>query len=363
MKILHVLYSGLGGHGNVFFSMVSADKKKEFEYEALFNGVEDVREEYKERCTKYNIAWDVIKKKPGLDISYYIQLYKKIKTSKADYIFLHGGNAIIPARLAKLFSNSIKIILVRETQANHLKTKADWIRLSLCMMFAGKMVYLSDEYKSEVKNTLKWLFRTKYTLVIPNGIDLDIFNPAAKKDNSSIVLGMQSRLIDIKDHTTLLKAFALLNSKAFNLPLKLYLAGDGACKDELINTAERLGITNNTYFLGMINEKDVVNFLNSLNIYIHASLGETMSTAIMQAMACGKPVVASDVAGINNMIENNVNGLLVPVKNEIKLAAVLEELIINLDEGERLGKAALLFAENNFSNLTMFERYKQAFLS
>ena len=225
------------------------------------------------------------------------------------------------------------------------------------------MVYLSDEYKSQVKNTLKWLFRTKYTLVIPNGIDLDIFNPAAKKDNSSIVLGMQSRLIDIKDHTTLLKAFALLNSKALNLPLKLYLAGDGACKDELINTAERLGITNNTYFLGMIDEKDVVNFLNSLNIYIHASLGETMSTAIMQAMACGKPVVASDVAGINNMIENNVNGLLVPVKNEMKLAAVLEELIINLDEGERLGKAALLFAENNFSNLTMFERYKQAFLS
>ena len=45
MKILHVLYSGLGGHGNVFFSMVDADEKHEFIFEALFNGVEDVKAE------------------------------------------------------------------------------------------------------------------------------------------------------------------------------------------------------------------------------------------------------------------------------------------------------------------------------
>ena len=63
------------------------------------------------------------------------------------------------------------------------------------------------------------------------------------------------------------------------------------------------------------------------------------------------------------MIENNVNGLLVPAKDEIKMASVLEELVINIEKRERLANAALLFARDNFSNLTMFERYKQAFLS
>ncbi|MBK8495622.1 MAG: glycosyltransferase family 4 protein [Chitinophagaceae bacterium] len=56
-------------------------------------------------------------------------------------------------------------------------------------------------------------------------------------------------------------------------------------------------------------------FLQSLDIYVHASLGETMSTAIMQAMACKLPIVASDVNGINNMIIHGKTGILVPTHN------------------------------------------------
>ena len=62
IKVLHILYSGLGGHGNVFFSLISAEKKNEFEYEALFNGIEEVRAEYIERCSSHGIAWNFVKK-------------------------------------------------------------------------------------------------------------------------------------------------------------------------------------------------------------------------------------------------------------------------------------------------------------
>ena len=52
MKVLHILYSGLGGHGNVFFSLTDADIQNRFTFEALFNGIENMREEYVERCNK-----------------------------------------------------------------------------------------------------------------------------------------------------------------------------------------------------------------------------------------------------------------------------------------------------------------------
>ena len=70
MKILHLLFSGLGGHGNVFFSMVKADKHKELEHVALFTGVEELREEYKQLCICNSVSYNYVKKKPGLDINF-----------------------------------------------------------------------------------------------------------------------------------------------------------------------------------------------------------------------------------------------------------------------------------------------------
>ena len=125
MKILHILYSGLGGHGNVFFSFVKGADKNTFEYEAVFNGIEPVKPEYIESCEANHIPWSFVSKKPGLDLGYYRQLVKKIMDSDADIIFLHSSAYIMPAKLGNLFSRKKKKIIVRETQANHLKVKME----------------------------------------------------------------------------------------------------------------------------------------------------------------------------------------------------------------------------------------------
>ncbi len=362
MKILHILYSGLGGHGNVFFSMVSADTGKTFEYEALFNGVEEVRNEYIERCGNYNIPWSFVKKKAGFDLKYYIKIYRQIKRSQPHVIFLHGGAAIIPARIAKLFNRPIKKIIVRETQANHLKTTIDWIYLGMSMLLANKMVYLSTSYKNQVRSKLRLLYKERKTTVIPNGIDLDIFTKATvKKERTEIVLGMQSRLISIKDHTTLLNAFASLVKEELSLPVRLVIAGDGEYKATLMARADTLNILDKVFFAGMLEEKELVTFLHNTDIYIHASLGETMSTAIMQAMACGKPIIASDVMGINNMIEDNITGILVPPKNADAMAKALLLLISNPALADQISINAFNFAVANYSNKIMLERYKTIF--
>jgi L-malate glycosyltransferase len=362
MKILHVLYSGLGGHGNVFFSMVDANENNEFTFEALFNGIENVKEEYVKKCDEKGIAWYFVKKKPGLDIGYYRKLYSTIKKSRPHVIFLHGGAAALPAKLAKLTGTGIKKIIVRETQANHLKTRVDWLYLATAMLVADKMVYLSTDYREQVKAKWGWLYDEKKVAVIPNGINLDTFKKAGtRQDTPVFLLGMQSRLISIKDHLTLLDAFAMLLKKELPVKLHLLIAGEGEFKEVLIKHAASLNISDKLTFTGMLEEKELVHFLHKLDIYIHASLGETMSTAIMQAMACAKPIIASDVPGINNMIRNNQTGLLVPAKNAAALSDAVLQLINNSQLAELLAGNAYTFATENYSNKRMLQLYNEIF--
>ncbi len=363
MKILNVLYSGLGGHGNVFFSLVDADKQKEFQFEAIFNGIEEVKNEYKEKCVRYNIPLQSVLKKQGLDFGYYLKLVKKIRESEAEVVFLHSSAYILPAFISNLFSRKKKRIIVRETQANQLKTTLEWIWLSVVLLFANKIIFLSEAYKKEISSRLRWIYNANKIQVVPNGINLDLYKPSHNMNTGINVIGMQSRLINIKDHITLLRAFALLLDNLENNAGKIILkiAGDGSYKDELLKETSALGIDASVIFTGMLPEKELIEFLNSLDIYVHASLGETMSTAIMQAMATGLPMVASDVPGINNMIKNNENGLLVPVKDPVALMLALKTLLTDELLSQKLGKNARLYAEQHYSNDTMFSAYKEIF--
>ena len=88
MKILHIAFSGLGGHGNVFFSMVDADKEKQHQFEIIFFGNEEVRAGYIQKANQRNIPWYFVKKKPGFDFASYRQIENIIRQTMPDIIFL-----------------------------------------------------------------------------------------------------------------------------------------------------------------------------------------------------------------------------------------------------------------------------------
>jgi glycosyltransferase involved in cell wall biosynthesis len=174
---------------------------------------------------------------------------------------------------------------------------------------------------------------------------------------------MQSRLVRIKDHLTLHRAMAILRDSGIVEPGKhlLRIAGDGEFRGELESEASKLNIRDLVEFTGMLPERELVGFLEGLDMYIHASLGETMSTAIMQAMACGLPIIASDVKGINNMISHEENGLLVPAKDAQAMAKAIERLLNDSALAARLRTAARRVAEQKFSNTRMLESYGELF--
>ena len=363
MKILHVLYAGLGGHANVFFSLVRADEEKQFEYEALFTGVEEMREEYQQQCAENGVAYNFLKKRPGADFGFYMRLIRRIRKSNSQIIFLHASANILPAKIALACSKGKRKIIVRETQANELKTKWEWKWLKLALRFANHIVFLSDAYNDQVKKKLHNLYPAEKVEVIPNGIDLEIFRPNERKIAGELVLGMQSRLVIIKDHVTLLKAFALFMPEAPGLKTKLRIAGDGEYRNLLEAKAKELGIADHVEFMGTLDQSALVSFIQALDIYVHASKGETMSTAIMQAMACRKAIIASDVAGIDNMLVNNETGLLVPVEDPEAMMVAMQRLSNSKELSERLADNAYRFALEHYSKAIMFDRYKKLFNS
>ncbi len=363
MKILHILYSGLGGHGNVFFSFIKADEEKHFEFEAIFAGVENIREEYITKSEASNVNWKFIHKKRGIDISFNKKIITTLKESKSSIIFLHGSRFIILAKIAALLSKKKKKIVVRETQANHLKTKAEWVWLGFAMLLADKIIFLTDNFKEEVSQKLGFLYLKNKVGVISNGMDLSFFKPIAKPTNQTIIIGMQSRIVPIKDHETLLNGLAIFHNLYPGIKLLLKIAGDGESLPALKILANQLQVEALIDFTGLLNETALINFMQSLDIYIHASLGETMSTAIMQAMACKLPIIASDVQGINNMIEKNKTGLLIPIKSPQAIAAALHFIITNPVKASQMRQAAYDYAFLNYSNITMFAKYKQVFNS
>lgn len=361
MKILHIAFSGLGGHGNVFFSMADADTAKQNQYEVIFFGTDEVRAGYIDKANQRSIPWFYVKKTPGFDFGSYRQIEKIIKQRQPDIIFLHSSSYIFPVKKATLFiSKKIKII-VRETQPNHLKTKLNWLGLCVSLIAATRVVFLSTEYRDVIKKRLALFFSDNRTAVIPNGVDLDVYKPVEKTEHESVNIGMQSRLSETKDHQTLITAFAGILKVYTDRPVKLFIAGDGVCRPQLEKQAQDLNIRHAVEFTGMLEETALPSFINSLDIYVHATLGETMSTAIMQVMACRKPIVASNVLGVDNMIKDDENGLLVPAKNAEALCGAILKLINNAALAERLAWSAYDFAKNNYSNKIMLERYNKIF--
>ena len=359
---MHMLYSGLGGHGSVFFSLVEADIKKEFDYRAVFCGTVNMLDDYKINCRRLQVPYHYLTKKNGVHTPSFFHLFKFFFKNRPTVIFLHGVTfGIISAFCYKIIKPRTKII-VRDTQAHHLKTRMEWFWMFFCILLAKRIVVLTEVSAEGLKKKFGWMVQKKKIVLIPNGLKIEKYKPVGRlSTEKKIAIGMQSRLQPIKDHPTLLRAFAILKEKFTNYSLSLHIAGDGETMPTIQELIKELGLQESVRLHGMLNESELIEFMHSLDIYVHATFGETLSNSIMQAMACGLPVIASDVWGVNNMITNNQTGLLYKSGDFEQLATLLEKLFNSPELRTTLGNAARDFAINQYSDAVMFSRYKQLF--
>jgi colanic acid/amylovoran biosynthesis glycosyltransferase len=138
-----------------------------------------------------------------------------------------------------------------------------------------------------------------------------------------------ARLSPEKGHAFLIRAMKLLVDQGHDLELRL--AGDGPRKEQLTNLADDLGISDRVSFLGFLTEDEVIRELQDSDLFVLPSFVEGLPVSAMEAMAVGVPVIATNIAGTSELIEDGRTGLLVRPSDSEALADAVIRMINNYD--------------------------------
>jgi glycosyltransferase involved in cell wall biosynthesis len=183
-----------------------------------------------------------------------------------------------------------------------------------------------------------------------NGIDLDAFGPrdASRPQQlarDSFVIGVVCVLRPEKDLSTLLQAFARI--RHMRSGMKLAIVGDGPMLESLRAESRALAIDDDCVFA--LSTDQVTDWLGAIDIFVLPSRSEALSNALMEAMACGCPVVASRVGGNPELVRDGETGLLFEPGDAASLAQALQTLMENDFLRRRLAEDGANFVRERFS--------------
>lgn len=170
-------------------------------------------------------------------------------------------------------------------------------------------------------------------------------------DSNTLVIGMAGRMSPGKGHEEFLHAAVILKNEYCG-KVKFMVVGSASYGEEkyekeIFESASKLGIIDITMFTGYRN--DIPKILSSFDIFVFPSHEESFGISLTEAMAAGLPVIASNNAGVKDIVVDNVTGLLVPPKNHAKLADAVKLLVESKNLREAYGKAGRKRAEEIFN--------------
>lgn len=205
------------------------------------------------------------------------------------------------------------------------------------------------------------------TVVVPLGLDLDALfavhagSPDLRHEYGAapgdVVVGYVGRLVPVKDVPTLLRAFAVALGSAPHL--RLVVAGDGTERDAVESLTRELGIGARVHFARWVS--DLPRFYASIDVFVLSSVNEGTPVAAIEAMAAGRPVVATSVGGVPDVVEDGRTGWLVPARDERGLAGAFVRLAETALERERFGQAGRERAQARYAHTRLVSDIEQLY--
>ena len=313
-----------------------------------------------------------LNKRDGLDLKTMLTIFNIIRQENINLVNPHHFMPLLFA-FPVCKATRTKLIYTEHSVWEAAQVSGIWRAVSqFLLMRTDAVVGVSPEISAFLQK--KYGLPEQKVRAILNGIDTQMFAPMHQNNNlrstlgledSHIAIGMTGNFRKVKNHHFLINAFALISSRFPNA--RLVLIGQGFSGDpeniekDIHALIRKYGIADKVLFLGY--RDDVHAVLPCLDIFCLTSFKEGLPLSLIEAMACGLPVVGTDVEGIRVVIESGRNGFLVENHDSGDLARVLSILIADRPLRERMGKEGRKDAERYYS-LTRFSRqYNQLFAS
>lgn len=369
LRVAHVVYHlGVGGLENGLVNLINRLPVSGFRH--LIISLTDYTD-FAQRIERDDVEVVALHKRPGHDWQMYRNLYREIRRYRPDIVHsrnLAAMEAQIPAWLARVRYR---------IHGEHGRDVSDMdgtnpkyiLQRRLLRPFVHQFVALSGDLETYLLDKVG-VPRKRIERII-NGVDTARFHPLRKAERiglpkgfagaDDLVIGTVGRLEPIKDQATLVRAFIEL---AESYPkhrerLRLVVVGDGSSRADLERLVGQSGLAGQVWFAG--SRDDVPGLLRAMNLFVLPSLAEGISNTIMEAMATGLPVVATDVGGNSELILEGVTGHLVSRGNPEAMMTALSSYLAHPQRISEQGLASRSRAEQAFSLPAMVERYQRVY--
>lgn len=269
-------------------------------------------------------------------------LKKLIKQLQPDLLHVHYATGY--GTLGRLSEFQPLILSVWGSDIFEFPHQSKWHRTLLTKNLQAAKQICSTSQTMAIE-TEKYCF-DKPIHVVPFGIDVNLFHPCPQlRDETLLKIGTVKTLALPYGIDILIRAFhGLYKQLVYNDPtlaqrLRLCIAGDGEQRTALQALVNKLGLSTVTEFAGHLPHHLVPAYLNQLHIYVAASRQESFGVAVLEASACGLPVIVSRTGGLPEVVEDNVSGYFIEKGNIRQLTTKLLMLVKNKILRDKMGQA------------------------
>ena len=355
MKVTHVIGSCVPGGAEIFTKTLLIELKKQGLDVNLWimtpmemtdqedQGKLSFQNDFIQDLADHNIATNFIGKRPRKDwVKTKRALRELYKQGESDIIHSHLESVSFHVCRAFWSKPDPLVQTVHSTKINHPFVGRVFLRRGF-----SRYIAISSKVSDIIQKTLG--VEERKIRVILNGVDTKrLQNASTEKTRNNIEnLIAIGRLTEAKDYPNLLKAFFILktkmDSKHTAVP-KLIIVGEGELRPQIEQIICDLGLKDYVKLLGLRN--DIPELLSKSDIYVMASEWEGLSISLIEALAAGIPIVATDAGSNNEIVQNGQSGIIVPCKDPESLAEALFQLIKDREARERFSINARQQAEN-----------------
>lgn len=292
-----------------------------------------------------------------------LRLIRRLKKEKVEIIHCWGISGGIWGRFASILARvPIRFAHVQNTYDDF--GKKERLIERFLGFFSDRIIACSEAVKKCLTEFVG--IKPHKIETIYNSIEIQKFNRVwntqairneFKLKRGDIIIGNVSRLVPIKGHRYLLEAAVKIIEKFPRI--KFLIVGDGPLKSSLEAKTEELGIKEKVIFTGW--RQDIPRLLSIMDIFVLPSLREGLGVAILEAMYLSRPVIATNVGGVPEVVKDGETGILVPPRDIQALTKGLSFLLQNPQKAKEMGKAGGKLCEKTFSSVTMMKKIHQLY--